>query len=53
MAGSYRSNEKRYRLLGELLANIEPLGGSHRHVRAAMMLYLFAVDLSPLRLVTD
>jgi hypothetical protein len=45
--------EQRDRLLGELLTDLQPLGGSHSHVRASMMLDLFAVDLGPLSLVTD
>jgi hypothetical protein len=53
MAGPDGRSEQRHCLLGELLADLQPLGGGHRHVGAPMMLNLFAVDHRPFSLVTD
>jgi hypothetical protein len=51
MAGTDRGGEQGDRLLGELLALLEPLDGSQRHVERAHLLGLFAVDDGPLGLV--
>jgi hypothetical protein len=52
MARPYGRGEQRNRLLRKPLADVEPLGGRQRHVDCPKLLSLFAVDLSPLFLVT-
>jgi hypothetical protein len=46
-------DEQRNRLLRESLADLEPLGRRQRHIAGAKLLNLFAVDFTPLLLVTD
>jgi hypothetical protein len=53
MAGTYRRGEQGDRLLRQPLADLQSLGRCQRHVAGAKLLYLFAVDLSPLLLVAD
>lgn len=52
MTGPYGGGKQRDRLLGELLADLEPLGRRERHRAGTMMGGLFTVDLSPLGLMT-
>jgi hypothetical protein len=51
MTGPDGSSEQRNCLLRELLADIEPLGGSQCSVAGVKLLFLFAVDRGPLGLV--
>jgi hypothetical protein len=51
MAGSDGCGEQRHRLLGELLALRDPLGGRQVLRRHAMVLRLGTIDLLPLGLV--
>jgi hypothetical protein len=51
-ASSVSGNQEFNRLLRELLADLEPLSWSQCHVAGAKLFSLFAVDRSPLRLVT-
>jgi hypothetical protein len=53
MASPYRGSEQRNRLLGKPLTDLEPFRRSHSHVGPAMMLKLFAIDLSPLGLMAN
>jgi hypothetical protein len=52
MARPYGCGKERDRLLRKSLADLEPLGWRQCHVAGAKLLGLFAVDLSPLLLVT-
>jgi len=53
MAGAYGSGQQGNRLLGQLLALFDSLGGGQRHIDCAFLFGLFAVDLGPLILMPD